>query len=71
MRNEQQDKAAFVAFCIEQYSKAKNKTTDDVVNLFEHYGITEHFCEFYDVLHTQGGQWLIEEIEKMIKEREK
>ena len=71
MRNEQQDKAAFVAFCIEQYGKAKNMATDDVVNLFEQYKITEHFCEFYDVLHTQGGQWLIEEIDKMIKDRKK
>jgi len=31
----------------------------------------EHFCEFYDVLHTQGGQWLVEEIDKMINERRK
>ena len=31
----------------------------------------EHFCEFYDVLHTHGGQWLVEEIDKMINERRK
>ena len=69
MSNEQQDKAAFVSFCIEQYAKAKNMTTENVVNLFEQYGISNHFCEFYDVLHTQGHQWLIEEIDKMINER--
>ena len=56
MRNEQQDKAMFISFCIEQYAKAKNTTTEEVANLFEHYGISEHFCEFYDILHTQGGQ---------------
>ena len=68
---EQQDKAMFVSFCIEQYAKAKNMTTEDVVNLFEQYGIAEPFCEFYDVLPKHGGQWLVEEIDKMINERRK
>ncbi len=71
MKSEQQDKAVFVSFCIEQYAKAKNMTTESVVNLFEQYGITEHFCEFYDVLHTQGHHWLIEEIDEMISNRKK
>ena len=69
MNNEQQNRAMFVSFCIEQYAKAKNKNTVDVVNLFEQYGIAEHFCEFYDVLHTQGGEWLVEEIDEMINNR--
>ena len=43
MNMEQQDKAMFVSFCLEQYAKAKNMTTEDVVNLFEQYGIAEHF----------------------------
>lgn len=38
-----QGKAVFVSFCIEQYAKAKNMSTEDVVNLFEQYGIAEHF----------------------------
>lgn len=68
---ELQDRAMFLSFCIEQYAKAKNMTTEDVVDLFEQYGISEHFCEFYDVLHTQGGQWLVEEIDEMINRRKK
>lgn len=71
MKTDQQNIAVFISFCIEQYAKAKNMTTEDVVNLFEQYGITEHFCEFYDVLHTQGHNWLIEEIDEMIKNRKK
>lgn len=69
MTNEKQDRAKFVSFCIEQYAKAKNITTEDVVNLFDQYGIAEHFCDFYDVLHTHGHQWLVEEIDKMINDR--
>ena len=71
MKNEVEDKAIFVSFCIEQYAKAKNMAAEDVANLFEKYGITEHFCEFYDVLHTQGHHWLIEEIDEMINNRKK
>lgn len=71
MNNDKQDRAMFVSFCIEQYAKAKHMATDDVVNLFEQYGITEHFCEFYDVLHTHGHNWLIEEIDEMINDRKK
>ena len=33
MKNERQDKAMFVSFCIEQYAKAKNMATEDVVEL--------------------------------------
>ncbi|MBP3512519.1 MAG: DUF3791 domain-containing protein [Prevotella sp.] len=69
MKNDVGERAQFVSFCIEQYAKAKNMATEDVVNLFEQYGITEHFCEFYDVLHTQGHNWLIEEIDEMINNR--
>ena len=70
-RNGQQDRALFLSFCIEQYAKAKGMATDDVANLLEQYGIAEHFCEFYEVLHTQGGQWLVEEIDEMINRRKK
>ncbi len=71
MKSEVEERAQFVSFCIEQYAKAKNTATEDVVNLFEQYGITEHFCEYYDVLHTQGHNWLIEEIDEMINNRKK
>lgn len=71
MTKEQKSKAIFVSFCIEQYAKAKKMNTDDVAKLFEQYGITEHFYEFYDVLHTQGNQWLIEEIDGIINRKKK
>lgn len=69
MNNEKQDRAMFVSFCIEQYAKARNMSAEDAANLFDRYGISEHFCEFYDVLHTYGRNWLIEEIDKIIKEK--
>ena len=66
-----EERARFVSFCIEQYARTKNMSTEDVVSLFEKYGITEHFCEFFEVLHTHGHNWLIEEIDEMINKRKK
>ncbi len=70
-RIEQQKRAMFMSFCLEQYAKAKALTTDETVTLFGQYGITKHFFEFYDVLHTQGGHWIVEEIDEMINKRKK
>ena len=71
MSKSERDIAAFVSFCIEHYAKANGIATDETATLFERYGITEHFCKFYDVLHTQGGQWLVEEIDEMINRRKR
>lgn len=69
MDEKKQARAMFLSFCIEQYAKTKNISTENVVSLLEQYGIAEHLCDFYEPLHTHGGQWLIEEIDKMISER--
>ena len=37
MKSEVEERAMFVSFCIEQYAKAKNMSTENVVNLFEQY----------------------------------
>ena len=66
---EKQKVAMFVSFCIEQYAQAKHKSTIDIAKLFEQYGISEHLSEYYDVLHTQGRNWLIEEIDEMINKQ--
>ena len=39
MNKEQQGKAVFVSFCIEQYAKAKKMPAENVMDLFEQYGI--------------------------------
>lgn len=69
MRKEEKDKALFVAFCIEEYGAAKGMTGEQVLDLFSKYGLVDYLSEFYDVLHTQGRQWLIEEIDEFIEIR--
>lgn len=68
---EQKDVALFVAFCIEEYGAAKKMSGEQVHDLFSKYGLVDYLSEFYEVLHTQGRQWLIEEIDEFIEIRKR
>lgn len=56
----------FVAFCIESYKNRHGLSGTAVSQLFDQYGVKEYLAANYDVLHTQGMQWLLEEIEEKI-----
>ncbi len=68
-QNSLQNKAIFVSFCIEQYAKAKGMTPKDTATLFEQYGVLDHYSKFYDVLHTQGREWIVADIDEFIQRR--
>ena len=65
----EKDIALFVAFCIEEYGAAKGMSGEQVLDLFSKYGLVDYLSEFYDVLHTRGRGWLIEEIGEYIEIR--
>ena len=69
MRKKDKDIALFVAFCIEEYGAAKGMSGEQVLDLFSKYGLVDYLSESYDVLHTQGRQWLIEGIDEYIEIR--
>ena len=69
MSKDEKDIALFVALCIEEYGAAKGMSGEQVLVLFSKYGLVDYLSEFYDVLHTQGRQWLIEEIDEYIEIR--
>ena len=69
MRKQDKDIELFVAFCIEEQGEAKGLNGEQVLDLFTKYGLTEYLSEFYERLHTQGRQWLIEEIDEFINIR--
>lgn len=64
------DRLYFVSFCIEQYKNQKQMSGHEVMELFDQYHIIDYLYNHYDILHTQGAQWLVEEIDEMIKEAE-
>ena len=68
-----QDIAYFLAFCMEQYKHVKGLSGQEVLALFDQFGVLEYLSKHYEVLHSQGRQWIIEDIEEFIdirKEKE-
>lgn len=66
MSKKERDIAFFVAFCIEEYGAAKGMGGEQVLDLFSRYGVTDYLSECYETLHTQGRQWLMDEIDEFV-----
>jgi len=60
----------FKAFCLERYKFKHNLNGKDVIHLFLKYGVLEYISSFYDVLHTFGDQYIIEDIDRFIEVRQ-
>ncbi len=65
-----QDTAFFVSFCLEEYKTAKNISGEEAMEIFLKYGLIEYLSKNFEVLHTQGRQWIQEEIDEFISNRE-
>ena len=59
----------FIVFCIENYKVYKNINGKEVYDLFEKYGVLQYLEDGYDVLHTQGDKWLMNDIDELLKNR--
>lgn len=59
----------FIIFCMEIYKNKSKITGKDVFELFEKYGIFDYLSDGYDMLHTQGSEWLINDIDEYINLR--
>ena len=60
-------KLEFVAFCIEQYKMATKKTGCEVEQMFSQQGVIKFLIDHYEVLHTQGEQAILSEIDEYLK----
>lgn len=59
----------FKAFCFEAYRADKKMTGRATMQLFKKYGVLDYLGACYDVLHTTGRQYLIEDIDGFIEAR--
>ena len=62
---------AFKAFCFEAYRAEKNLTGREAMRIFKEYGVLDYLGKFYDVLHTTGREYMIEDIDKFIESRKR
>lgn len=67
--SEEDKKLYFVSFCIEKYKTVHNMNGSKVADLFERNGVTDYLESNYEVLHTQGADWLVEDIDSYLKNK--
>ncbi len=59
----------FIIFCIELYKEKEKMTGKDTYDLFKKYGLLDYLHDGYDVLHTQGDGWIMNDIDEYLKNR--
>lgn len=59
----------FKAFCLERYKYEHNMSGRDAMLLFKQYGVLDYLGSFYDVLHTFGDQYIVQDIDLFIEAR--
>lgn len=69
MKDQELDIVYFLSFCIEQYKNKHQMSGEEVANLFEQYGVLPYLEDNFEVLHTQGHRWLMDEIDEWINNR--
>ena len=68
-KDKELDIAYFLSFCIEQYKNSHRMSGGEVATLFEQYGVLPYLEDNFEVLHTQGHRWLMDEIDEWINNR--
>lgn len=71
MNKSTQDIAYFISFCLEHYKNEKSLSGTDAMEVFLRYGVVEYLAEHFEILHTQGVQWILEDIDEFINKRMK
>ncbi len=60
----------FVSFCVEMYAQENKMSGGDVIELFEQTGLLSYLSKNYEMLHTQGKQWILCNISDFLKAKE-
>ena len=59
----------FLIYCIERYRNIKGLSGVEVVKLFNEYGIMDFIRQFFDLLHINGDEYIVQEIDDYIAEQ--
>ena len=61
----------FLTFCVERYAMLKKMTSLQAYALFRRYGVDKYLINGFDMLHTQGEETILHDIELYINNRKK
>lgn len=59
----------FKVFCFEAYRAEKKLTGREAMDIFKKYGVLDYLGTCFDVLHTLGRDYLIEDIDLFVAAR--
>lgn len=59
----------FIIYCIEEYKNQKNMSGKDVLLLFNRHSVCDYIRTFYEVLHTTGSKYIVNDIDLYLKSR--
>ena len=57
----------FFTFCVERYAKKHDMTSLQSYALFRKYKVDNYLIEGFDVLHTQGEDTILQDIDVYLK----
>ena len=60
----------FIVLCVEEYKNHKGMSGKEVMDLFNKYSVCEYIKAFYEVLHTTGTKYIVNDIDLYIKSRQ-
>ena len=61
----------FYAYCLEKYAQEKGLTGLQALALLKRYGADDYLIDHYDLLHTQGTGYVIDELDRFIQRRKR
>ena len=61
--------AEFVSFCIESCAQKWRMSGAEVAAIFSKYEVFDYLVRGYGVLHSMGGEWLVEDIGDFLRLR--
>ena len=59
----------FKTCCLENYKYRHCLSGEETVRLFDKYEVFQYLSDFYDILHTSGINYIIDDIEAYISYR--
>ena len=59
----------FAVFCLESYKRHRKLSGKEAARLFAEYGVFDYICDFYDVLHTTGEDYINNDIDVYLRSR--
>jgi hypothetical protein len=59
----------FFAFCLEKYKNFAKISAEETLFLFRKYKVFDFLNDAFDMLHTQGENYIVTEIDEFIKVR--